>query len=169
MSTQTPASANLFQRPVKTVMNKHVVAVHPQDSIHEALALMVENRVSALPVVDSHGRCGGIISTSDIIDLTYELDEELAGLGRAEEGARQWIIEKLADGLDDRQVTDLMTSEVSSVCPECSLVEAASIMRRHHVHRLPVIDKRGHLVGILSTLDVLDALIEAAPAAALES
>ncbi len=149
-----------YHRRVKDVMSRDVVSVHPRDSIHEALALMAENRVAALPVTDSHRRCAGMISTSDVIDLTHELDEELTGLGRVDGRVQQWFVEKLSAGLEDHEVGQLMTQNVASVGPETLLTQAAHEMRRHRVHRLPVLDSQQRLLGIVSTMDILDAFVE---------
>ncbi len=66
----------LFQRRVRDVMRKHVVTVNAQDTVHDALELMLENKVSALPVVDHRGHCVGVLSSRDFVDLTHDLDED---------------------------------------------------------------------------------------------
>jgi CBS domain-containing protein len=145
---------------VKDVMSKHVVAVNPSDSLHEALDLICENRVSALPVVDGHGHCVGILTTSDLIDLTHELDDELQNLGRVNDSKPQWLIEQLAKALGSERVSEQMTPDVASVHPEASVPEAAALMLRNRVHHLPVVDKGNRLQGIVSTMDILGVVAE---------
>ena len=53
---------------VKDAMSSVVISVEPDDTIHEALVLMAQYRVTALPVTDGRDRCVGILSTSDLID-----------------------------------------------------------------------------------------------------
>ncbi|MEK6233204.1 MAG: CBS domain-containing protein, partial [Planctomycetales bacterium] len=103
-------SEELFLRRVKDVMSREVVTLHSQDTVHEALELMVENRVSALPVVNARKQIAGILSTSDLIDLTSEVDEDLNYLDEVENENRHWIVERLAHSLGDRKVSEVMTS-----------------------------------------------------------
>ena len=149
---------------VKQIMSKDVVAVSPHDSLHEALELIVENRISALPVTNSKGQCIGLLSTSDLIDLTHELEDELQNLGRASVGKRQWLIEQLVGALGSERVAEQMTEDVATVTPEATLPEAAAIMLRNRVHRLPVTDAEGRLLGIVSTIDIMGVVADSAPA-----
>ena len=147
---------------VKDVMSKHVVAVNPSDSLHEALDLICENRVSALPVVDGRGHCIGILTTSDLIELTHELDDELQNLGRVNESKPQWLIEQLTKALGSERVSEQMTPDVASVRPETPVPEAAATMLRNRIHHLPVVDESNHLRGIVSTMDILAIVAECA-------
>ena len=56
--------------PLKDVISHDVVSINPQDTLREALSTMVENHVSALPVVDSRGHCVGIISVTDLLGMS---------------------------------------------------------------------------------------------------
>lgn len=146
------------QLRVKDVMIKHVVAVNPDDLLHEALDLICENRVSALPVVDSRGHCLGMISTSDLIDLTHELDDELQNLGRKGAAKPQWLIERLTRTLGSERVSEQMTPNVATIQQEASVSEAAAMMVRNRVHRLPVTDHHNRLLGIISTMDIMNVV-----------
>ncbi len=147
---------------VKDVMSKHVVSVNPDDSLHEALDLICENRVSALPVVDAHGHCIGMLSTSDLINLTHELDDELQNLGRASGTKPQWLIEQLTQALGSERVSEQMTENAATIHQEVPVCEAAATMVRNRVHRLPVTDDHNKLLGIISTMDIMSAVANAA-------
>ncbi len=148
------------QLRVKDVMSKDVVAVSPADTLHEALELIVENRVSALPVVDGRDRCVGMLSTSDLIDLTHELDDETHNLGRSDESGRPWLFERLTEAFGSERVSGQMTENVATIGPEIPLSEAAAMMLRNRVHRLPVVDDNQRLLGILSTTDIVAAVAD---------
>jgi CBS domain-containing protein len=151
---------------VKDVCSRDLVFVHADGTIHEALTLMVENRVSALPVVDKQGGCQGILSSTDVVEFALELDDELQDFGRAEDGSHQWLLDRLAEqDMDRRSVQDLMTATVATVGLETPLDEAAREMIRHRVHRLPVVDEKERLVGIISTMDILRAFADGAQGA----
>ena len=145
---------------VQDVMSKNVVAVGPEDSLHDALALIVENRVSALPVVDGRERCIGMLSTSDLIDLTHDLDDALHNLGRPGDNQRPWLFERLAEVLGSERVATQMTENVATIGPAMLLPEAAGLMLRNRVHRLPVVDESERLLGILSTTDILGVVAD---------
>jgi CBS domain-containing protein len=150
------------QMRVKDVMIKQVVAINPDDLLHEALELICENRVSALPVVDSRGHCLGMLSTSDLIDFTHELDDELHNLGRASEDKPQWLIEQLTQAFGSERVSDQMTANVATIDQEAAVSEAAATMMRNRVHRLPVTDDQNKLLGIISTMDIMSVIANGA-------
>ncbi len=148
-------NADISKLRVKDVMSKEVVAVNPSDTLHEALELIHENHVSALPVVNGHDQCVGMLSTSDLIELTHDLDEEIHNLGRADETQRSWLVEKLSHALGTEPVSQQMTPDVETIDQEASLPNAAAAMLRNRVHRLPVTNSNGRLIGIVSTIDVM--------------
>lgn len=150
------------QLRVKDVMVKDVVAINPDDLLHDALDLICENRVSALPVVDSRGHCLGMLSTSDLIDLTHELDDEIQNLGRNGAAKPQWLIERLARTLGSDRVSEQMTPNVATIDQEASVSEAAATMMRNRVHRLPVTDSHNRLLGIISTMDIMTVVANGA-------
>lgn len=156
-------SDQLYRRRVKEVMSRDVVTINAKDGVHDALELMVENKVSALPVVDRQGRCVGILSTSDFVDVAYELDE---GMNEVEHQSEVWwnmFINNVSQSVGQQSVMDLMTENVAAVGPDKLLVRAAATMLREKVHRLPVLNGQKRLQGIISTTDVLRAFVECSP------
>jgi CBS domain-containing protein len=147
--------AEINKLRVKDVMSKDVVAVNPNDTLHEALELIHENRVSALPVINGRDQCVGMLSASDLIELTHDLDDEIQNLGRASAGERPWLVEQLSRALGLEHVSEQMTHDVETIHPEASLPEAAAAMLRNRVHRLPVTNANRRLLGIVSTIDVM--------------
>jgi CBS domain-containing protein len=151
---------NPLKMQVKDVLSKEVVTVNATDTIRDALTLMVENRVAALPVVTSRGKCAGMISATDLIALTRDLNDELAVLETGELN-HQWLLDQLAEhDFGRRRVEELMTEVVETAGPDATLAQAGRIMLRRQVHRLPVVDAQGNLLGIVSTTDLLAALLD---------
>jgi CBS domain-containing protein len=152
---------NVRKVPVEDVMVRELVTISPGDTVREALELMLENRVSALPVVNGRGRCVGVVSTTDILNLTQELEEQIVALGSAKGVAHQLLIDRLSQSdLATETVQAVMTQEVVHVRPGATIAQAAREMVRHHVHRVIVTDDEQRLVGIVSAMDVLRALSE---------
>jgi CBS-domain-containing membrane protein len=154
---------NPYRLRVKDVLSKDVVTISVDDTLQTALEHMAESRLSALPVVDGHERCVGILSASDIVEIARNLNEEMHDLGRSDEASYEWLRDNLANhDLARRTVEEFMTDSVATVTADVSLADAARDMLRYRVHRLPVVDKKGTLLGIISTMDVLTAFVAGA-------
>lgn len=136
-------------------MSREVVSLAPSDSIHDALELLISNRVSALPVVDKKRHCVGILSTTDLTEFTRDIDSEFHAMEELDSGSRGWFFEALASTIGRNQVSEYMSEDVKTIDVEAKLTKAAQLMSRNRVHHLPVIDHHDHLVGIISTMDIL--------------
>jgi CBS domain-containing protein len=144
-------------------MTRHVVTVNPGDAAGDSLKLMVENKVSALPVVDGHDRCVGVVSGTDLLQLALQLGGELEALNTSEGIAHELLIEKLENtGFSSQVVSEVMTHVAVTVQPETTLVAAAAEMIRSRVHRLAVTDAKNKLLGLISTMDIVKAVAESA-------
>lgn len=153
-----------YRRRVKDVLSKEVVAVQTDDSLQDALTLMQENRVSALPVVNGKGSCIGIISISDLVDMTREMGELLRGMDHLDVPSQELLDRLSENDLARQTVGDAMTESVASIGPDAPLQDAAREMLRHKVHRLPVVNhKDNHLLGLVSTMDILVAFVDGSP------
>jgi CBS domain-containing protein len=146
------------------IMVKDVVTVGPEAPVMDVAALMLERRISGLPVVDGGGRVLGIVSEGDLIRRP-EIDTDRVKLG----WLRLLLTDDEARARDfvkhhGRTAREVMTKPAHSVPPETPLGEVVQLMERHHVKRLPVIE-RGKLVGLVTRTDLLRALVSR-PAAA---
>jgi CBS domain-containing protein len=144
--------------PLKDVISRDVVSVNPQDTLREAVSIMVENRVSALPVVDSRDHCVGVLSVTDLLGMTRDLSDELNALSESGGLDHERLVQQLehAEVLTD-QVQDWMTSNVVSVQVDSTLQQAARLMLKNRVHRLVVLDDQKSVAGVVSTMDLLAA------------
>lgn len=141
---------------VKDFMTSPVVTVAPDSPIADAAKLMLDHRVSGLPVLDRGGRLVGIVSERDLLRRRcneprpqrrhwLQLMTECTELG--EEPARFRTL----------TVGDVMTTGPLTVAESTSLEEAGKLLERHRIKRLPVM--RGQqVVGVISRADLLRAL-----------
>ena len=143
-------------RRVRDVMTSEVVTVGEQASFKEIAATMDEHRVSALPVLDAEGRVAGIVSEADLL-LKEEFPEGPAG-GRLFQGRRQRVERAKAAG---DTAAELMTAPAITVGPDATVTEAARVLHRHGIKRLPVVDPAGPLLGIVSRADLLKVFLRA--------
>jgi len=120
------------------------MTVTPRDTLRTARELMAENRINQLPVV-RRGRLVGIVTDRDLRDAYPSSVQVYPG-------------KKVDAFADAHTVEEAMTFSVVSVAAEAAVEEAASLLRRHRIGALPVVDK-GKLVGILTRSDILDYLL----------
>jgi CBS-domain-containing membrane protein len=139
---------------VKDLVVRDVITVQPDDSLSLAVSLLAENRISAMPVVDGRDRCKGIISTTDLV---RELNAIVTGLRDSGDAGDEGSGRTRAE-LERRTVGEVMTPDVMTVDLENLAIEAAREMVRSRVHRLAVVDSNNRVMGIVSTLDMLEAL-----------
>lgn len=142
------------------VMNRNVVTIKGGASLEDAARIMVQNRVSGLPVVDDQGAVIGMITEGDL-------------MRRAETATAphsSWLTAFLSAGrvAEDyvrshaRKVDELIGGEVISVTPDSPLAEVVAVMESRRVRRVPVIEG-GHLVGIVARADLVRALMKLMP------
>jgi predicted transcriptional regulator len=110
-----------------------------------------------------------VLSSSDLIELTRELDEDLTSFSAATVDSHHWLLEKVCNGIGNDKVSAHMTENVALVDARSSLPHVAGEMLRNRVHRLPVVDEHERLVGIISTMDILRVFAETESRVASES
>lgn len=145
----------------KDVMTQPVITVKKETTVAELIHLLLERRISGVPVVDEQGRVVGIVTEGDLI-----LRERGAAprsflkslFGDPERLAREYI------KLHGCCAQDVMTQEVITVEEETPLERVAALMADKQVNRLPVL-RQGKLVGIVTRADVLKGLAQELEAA----
>ena len=113
-----------------TVMTREVKTVRPETPLDEALQLFVHAQIHGAPVVDPEGRLLGMVSFTDLAQRAGE----------------------------DVTVEDLMRRDVPAISEETPLAEAAALMLRERVRRLPVL-RGNRVVGILTATDIAQTFI----------
>ncbi len=143
---------------VRNIMTKTVIHVAPEASVLDAAALLVENRISAIPVV-SGDAVVGIVSEADLLHRT-ELGTE------RDPAARPWwrrIFDRDSESLSyveahATKVRDVMSTPVFSIAEDMPVAELAALFETRKIKRAPVL-KSGLLVGIVSRSDFVRALV----------
>ncbi|WP_046777291.1 CBS domain-containing protein [Streptomyces yangpuensis] len=135
-------------------MTSEVVQARPDTSFEELAGMLTTYRISGLPVVDDDDKVMGVVSLAD-------LTGHRAGLGQDGSGRRR-MVPTLRRPAGTHPVAgpspaagELMTSPAVTVHPEQRVVDAARIMERRHVDRLPVVDEEDRLIGITTRRDLL--------------
>ncbi|MDR7440505.1 MAG: CBS domain-containing protein [Armatimonadota bacterium] len=138
----------------RDVMTSPVITVRPDTPVKEVARLLLTHHISGVPVVDENGNLVGILTEADLLHKERPESHEEGSLLRLLRRGQIAEAERKASGLLAR---DLMTSPVITIHEDTPLREAAALMTRHRINRLPVL-RAGQVVGILSRADVLKAL-----------
>jgi CBS domain-containing protein len=119
---------------VKDVMKTNVVVINADAPVKEAAKLMAKHEIGSVVVIEKN-EVKGIITERDIVRkvVAAEKDKNL-------------------------KVKDVMSHPIIVTSPEVTIETAAKIMRKNGVRRLPVIDKKGYVVGIITENDILKLL-----------
>src|SRR3954449_149411 len=146
---------------VRDIMDAEPVTVTPDDEVEHVLRLLRRHDLHGVPVVNEGGRCVGIVTEADLV-LTAEPSDlhlphyiELFGgviylepLRRFEERLRKAVASK---------VRDMMTIDPVTVEADAAVEHAAHLIATRKHNRLPVVEN-GRLVGVVTRVDVLEAL-----------
>lgn len=147
----------------KDVMTQAVVTAPPDATIRDIAEMLLERRISAVPVVDADGRVVGIVSEGDLMRRPETGTERrpswwLTLVASPEENALAYVKSHGA------HASDVMTRKVISVAEDTPLETVAEMLERHRIKRVPVL-REGKLVGIVSRANLLHGLVarQAAP------
>lgn len=131
---------------VKDWMTRSVITVTPDTTLPDAAALMRENKIRRLPIVDEDYKLLGILSYSDVLEAQPSNATSLD----------VWEINYLLSKL---RVEKIMTPHPLAVHPESTIKEAAQIMHDHKIGGLPVVDENQRVKGIITESDIFRILI----------
>lgn len=141
---------------VKEVMTPRVISLQEEDSVLKAVHLMLQNRISGLPVVNKDGDLVGIVTEGDFLRRSE------IGTQRQRPRWLEFVIGpgRLADEYvrtSGRKVGEIMTRDPQFVTENESLEAVVKKMEHHHIKRLPVM-RDGRIVGIVSRANLMHAL-----------
>ncbi len=144
---------------VAAFMTRRVITVTPEASLAEAAKLMLDHKISGLPVVDAAGHVIGIVSEHDL------LRRRQGGEGAKAEQRPHWLrlLSETAGPAGEmtqfhtRTVNDVMTLNPVTVAANASLRAASRLIEQRGFKRLPVVEN-GKLVGIIARADLVRAL-----------
>ncbi|MBD2460701.1 CBS domain-containing protein [Oscillatoria sp. FACHB-1407] len=142
---------------VADVMTRDPIVVQPETSLKDAIQILAEKRISGLPVVDTSGKLVGVISETDLMwqetgvtpPAYIMLLDSVIYLENPNKYERD-----LHKALG-QTVGEVMTKEPITVKPDKPLREAAQLMHERSIHRLPVLDASGNVIGIVTRGDIV--------------
>lgn len=145
----------------REIMSRDVITVSPEEKVDKAARILVENKISGLPVVDANNHVVGIITEKDLIVRASELKVPfyvtlfdsiifLENPIRFNNDVKKYIA---------TQVKDAMTPKVFVVEEDTPVSEIVEIMQKRAINRVPVV-RNDKLVGIITRNDILKSLVK---------
>jgi CBS domain-containing protein len=147
---------------VADIMERDPIAVRLDDDVESVIRVLRENELPGVPVVDDSGKVVGIITENDLIlrdeqadlHLPHHLDI-MGGVIYLE--SMKHFEERIKKAFASK-AEEMMTANPTTVTPDAPVDDAAELIAENKHNRLPVVDDDGRLVGVVTRLDVLDAL-----------
>lgn len=145
----------------KDIMTREVITVKPETSVEKVASLLVENKISGIPVVNDKNEVVGVVTEKDLIVKASELKVPfyitlfdsiifLENPIRFNNDLKKYVAS---------QVKDAMTTNVLVVEEDTPVSEIVSIMQNKRINRVPVV-RNGKLVGIITRNDILKSMVK---------
>jgi len=141
----------------KEVMTKNVIAVKEEDTIDDVIKILLSNKISGVPVVNEEKEVIGVVSEADLIFRDKEIEIPafipvmegyifLQSVKKYEEQLKKQVAYK---------VKDVMSAPVITAKEDEEIEKIANIMLKKRINRIPIVDKEGKLVGLITRSDIL--------------
>jgi len=148
-----------MMKKARDIMTTNVITVNAGDDVEKMARLLLEHKISGLPVVDDNGKLVGVVSETDLVFqekpvkgpfyvVLFDSPIYLESPNRFIHDVKRAVAQK---------VGDLMSAKPYTVGPDASIVEVATIMTEKGVNRVPVVDADGKLMGIITRQDIIKA------------
>jgi CBS domain-containing protein len=143
---------------VKDIMTTDVITIRPEATVKELARLLIDHRISGVPVVDNDNRLLGVVTENDLINQNKRLHIPtvlrlfdayfVLGSGQTEEELKKMVA---------ITVKEICTGDAVTVTEDASLQEIATIMSEKNIHTIPVL-KDDKVIGIVGKVDIVKAM-----------
>jgi len=145
---------------VKNIMTTDVITVNENATVEKCANILSTHHLSGLPVLDDEGHIKGVITEGDLIRRNSRIKgpaflELLGGIIYLDNPNKFLDDVKKSMGQFAR---DVMSNDLITVSPDAEIEDAATLLVRKKIKRLPVLDREGKLIGILSRKDIMKYL-----------
>ena len=136
--------------PVSDVMTKDVITVKKNAGLNEAVRLLSENKISGMPVVDEENHVIGIVTEADILYMIgIKSDHTFKDI------LTHILGEPIPKHKNGETVADIMTSPAITTKLDADIREIAKILDEKRIKRLPVVDDKNKLIGIILGANII--------------
>ena len=158
-SAKTDILSSWAFRAIQDIMNEPVICLGPQDNLAKAIEVLQAKEIRHIIITDEQGEFLGLVSDRDILrNLPYAGRRPPSPPKKFREhllAADSWTTNFLMP------IEDVMVRDVVHILPKCSVCEAAEILYKKNISCLPIIDQQKKLRGIITVIDMMQALLTA--------
>ncbi|TNF01565.1 MAG: CBS domain-containing protein [Deltaproteobacteria bacterium] len=145
---------------ISEFMSSPAFSVGPDTTVEAAAKIMCDNKVSALPVVDSDSKVVGIITESDFVGRDAKVPHALGTIKELFGQIHNFNdIEAVYKSAKDKKISDVMTKAVKTVDKNSDLNDLLKMMSDTGLKRVPVTEN-GKLVGMVTRKDLIKAFLK---------
>ncbi len=152
----------MSENTAKDIMTTKVITISKDTTIGELSRILLKNKISGLPVVDDEGKLIGMVTDADIITEDMEpmspiyFDPLIISYAFIENFEKY---QKDAKEYLETKVEEIMAKRVKSVKKETPVSEIARIMVKDKINRIPVIDEKNKVIGIVARADIIKSMV----------
>jgi CBS domain-containing protein len=157
-----------LSQPVTDIMTTEPTVVKDTQPIKEAAELLRQRRFAGVPVVSGERKLVGVLSYKDVLDAIGETTKGATLAGDPVHGfyveGEVLIIDGAMSPIDHLTgvVSDHMSKDVITVSIDDTVLDAVKLFAKKNIHRVPVVDGNGDLVGVVTTSDIVRFVAETA-------
>ena len=145
-----------MNKKIDEIMKKDVYTVNDDATIKEVLQVLVDKKISGVPIVNKNYQVVGFISDGDIMKFIAKQNPRIIDMTSF---ITVWYdtesFEKKLHDLMDLNVMELATTKIVSVETDYDVDEAAKVLGEKKIKKVPVVDDEGKLVGVISRSEIL--------------
>ncbi|MFZ0116704.1 MAG: CBS domain-containing protein, partial [Xanthobacteraceae bacterium] len=138
------------------VMTSNLVTVGEDASVRDVALVLLQNQISAVPVIDRMGNMVGIVSEGDLMRRPESETQKRRSPWLELLSSKQALAAEFVK-MHSRRVTDVMTRGVITATPDTPVAEIASLLEKNGIKRVPIL-RGGKLAGIVSRANLLHGL-----------
>ncbi|MFJ7726578.1 CBS domain-containing protein [Neobacillus sp. NPDC097160] len=141
---------------VKDFMVKDVISVSPDSIIKDVMATFVEKKIGGVPIMNNDGALCGIVTDGDILRAIKPMDRRILDYFSFITYIAEADLDLHLSEVANREIIHIArTNGIVTVKPEDDMKTVVDLLSKHHFKKLPVVDDKNHVVGVISRGDVI--------------
>lgn len=143
---------------VKNIMKKDVVTIPHTATYYEAAKILHDHNISGAPIVDEQNKLVGMITEKDLFKVQYPFYKSY--YENPELYADAEDRENKASEIKDDVIEKFYSHDITTVTPDTLIMQAGAMLIAKGIHRMPVVDDDGKIVGIISRGDIFRQVLK---------
>lgn len=143
---------------VKNIMSKNVITIKDTATYFEAAKILYDHKFTGAPIVDDKDNLVGMITEKDLFKVLYPYYKSY--YENPETYADSSDRESKATEIKDDSIEKFFSREIITVTPDTPIMQAGAMLIAKGIHRMPVVDNNGKLVGIISRGDIFREVLK---------